>query len=69
MEKFSLLADFLSGACLGAFISTIFYPLNTTKTHMQVSQSEDQQGHTDDFFFRKVSEENLKACYQSLVNY
>ena len=36
LENFSLLADFLSGACLGAFISTIFYPLNTTKTHMQV---------------------------------
>ena len=28
-------ADFVSGACLGAFISTIFYPVNTTKTHMQ----------------------------------
>jgi len=37
IEKFSLVADFLSGACLGAFISTIFYPLNTTKTHMQKS--------------------------------
>lgn len=37
IERFSLLADFLSGACLGAFISTIFYPLNTTKTHMQKS--------------------------------
>ena len=36
LENFGLLADFLSGACLGAFISTIFYPLNTTKTHMQV---------------------------------
>ena len=35
-DKFGLLADFLSGACLGAFISTIFYPINTTKTHMQV---------------------------------
>ena len=39
LEKFGLLADFLSGACLGAFISTIFYPLNTTKTHMQVEIS------------------------------
>ena len=42
MEKFSLIADFLSGACLGAFISTIFYPLNTTKTHMQVSEADDK---------------------------
>lgn len=36
-ERFGFLADFLSGACLGAFISTIMYPLNTTKTHMQKS--------------------------------
>merc|ERR1712059_197345 len=35
LDRLSLLADFLSGACLGAFISTVFYPLNTTKTHMQ----------------------------------
>ena len=64
MEKFSLLADFLSGACLGAFISTIFYPLNTTKTHMQVSQSvsptEEWLGVNADFSFRKVWGESLK---------
>lgn len=30
-----MLADFISGACLGAFISTVAYPINTTKTHMQ----------------------------------
>jgi len=35
LDRFSLLADFVSGACLGAFISTVFYPVNTTKTHMQ----------------------------------
>lgn len=35
MERLGFLADFVSGACLGAFISTIFYPINTTKTHMQ----------------------------------
>lgn len=35
LDRLSLLADFLSGACLGAFISTVFYPINTTKTHMQ----------------------------------
>ena len=35
MDKSGLLADFVSGACLGAFISTVFYPINTTKTHMQ----------------------------------
>jgi len=34
-DRIGFLADFLSGACLGAFISTVFYPLNTTKTHMQ----------------------------------
>ena len=26
----------MSGACLGALISTLVYPINTTKTHMQV---------------------------------
>lgn len=35
LDRLSLLADFLSGACLGAFISTVMYPINTTKTHMQ----------------------------------
>lgn len=35
MDRLGLLADFISGACLGAFISTVFYPVNTTKTHMQ----------------------------------
>jgi len=35
MDRLSLLTDFVSGACLGAFISTIVYPINTTKTHMQ----------------------------------
>ena len=28
--------DFISGALLGAFLSTIFYPLNVVKTRMQV---------------------------------
>ena len=26
----------LGGACLGAFISSAFYPINVTKTHMQL---------------------------------
>ena len=30
------LADFICGACTGAFISTLFYPVNVTKTHMQL---------------------------------
>ena len=30
------LSDFLSGAVLGAFISTVFFPVNVTKTHMQL---------------------------------
>lgn len=29
------LYDFLSGGILGAFISTLFYPLNVIKSHMQ----------------------------------
>ena len=35
ISQFIFQADFVSGACLGAFISTVFYPVNTTKTHMQ----------------------------------
>lgn len=46
MERLGFLADFVSGACLGAFISTIFYPINTTKTHMQVG--------TEDNLFENV---------------
>ncbi|KAK6762970.1 hypothetical protein RB195_023614 [Necator americanus] len=30
-----LLADFVSGAVLGASISTVFFPLNVVKNHMQ----------------------------------
>lgn len=33
--RWRLLGDFITGACLGAFISTVFFPVNTTKTHMQ----------------------------------
>ena len=32
----SNISDFLGGAFLGAFISTMFYPVNVTKTHMQL---------------------------------
>jgi len=35
LTNIRMLADFISGACLGAFISTVAYPINTTKTHMQ----------------------------------
>ncbi|GFO37403.1 solute carrier family 25 member [Plakobranchus ocellatus] len=30
-----MLRDFISGACLGAMISTVFFPLNVVKTRMQ----------------------------------
>ena len=42
-SKYVFQADFVSGACLGAFISTIFYPVNTTKTHMQKTLGGDFQ--------------------------
>ena len=47
-------ADFVSGACLGAFISTVFYPVNTTKTHMQKTLGGDFQS------FRRVFRHLLK---------
>ena len=31
----SLMVDFISGAFLGAFISTIMYPVNVVKAHQQ----------------------------------
>ena len=31
----NFVADFISGACLGALISTIFFPINVVKTQMQ----------------------------------
>ena len=35
----SLMVDFLSGAFLGAFISTIMYPVNVVKAHQQCQVS------------------------------
>jgi len=54
MDRLGLLADFVSGACLGAFISTVFYPVNTTKTHMQKTLGGDFQS------FRRVFRHLLK---------
>lgn len=34
-EEESLLANFISGALIGGFTSTIFYPMNVVKIHMQ----------------------------------
>jgi len=36
LPYYSYLADFLCGSVTGAFISTIFYPINATRTHMQL---------------------------------
>jgi len=52
-RKLGLLADFVSGACLGALISTLSFPINTTKTHMQKTCGGEFQS------FRKV----FKALY------
>ena len=69
LEKFSLLADFLSGACLGAFISTIFYPLNTTKTHMQVMCETALYQYLLLNIFRNHLEENSGASVQFSFSY
>lgn len=39
-----VLEDFVSGAVLGAAISTVFYPLNVVKTHMQARLGGDMPG-------------------------
>jgi len=33
---YAYLADFLCGSCCGAVISTIFFPINATRSHMQL---------------------------------
>ncbi|OQR74146.1 mitochondrial carrier triple repeat protein 1-like [Tropilaelaps mercedesae] len=36
LQPEQMLADFVSGALVGAFVSTLFYPINVVKTRMQV---------------------------------
>ena len=69
LEKFGLVADFLSGACLGAFISTIFYPLNTTKTHMQASLGGEFRSFSS-VFLSLVKERGVRGMFKGVhVNY
>ena len=69
LEKFGLVADFLSGACLGAFISTIFYPLNTTKTHMQASLGGEFRSFSS-VFVSLVRERGVRGMFRGVhVNY
>lgn len=41
--------DFLSGAFIGAFLSTLFYPLNVIKVSMQTTMGTPNQSITDAF--------------------
>lgn len=38
LQPEQMLADFVSGALVGAFVSTLFYPINVVKIRMQVSR-------------------------------
>ena len=46
-EDESLFANFVSGALIGGFTSTIFYPMNVLKIHMQSKIGGDYQKLTD----------------------
>lgn len=45
----NFISDFVSGAVLGATISTVYYPLNVVKTRMQVRMGGDFVGMTDTY--------------------
>jgi len=69
LDKFGLLADFFSGACLGAFISTVFYPLNTTKTHMQKTLGGEFQSFRY-IFLQLLKERGARGMFRGVhVNY
>merc|ERR1712098_500441 len=69
MDRIGFLADFLSGACLGAFISTVFYPLNTTKTHMQKTLGGDFQSFKF-VFSQLLKERGARGMFKGVhVNY
>lgn len=67
--RWSFLGDFVAGACLGAFISTVFFPVNTTKTHMQKVCGEKFRsfGHV---FLGLYRERGLRGMFRGVhVNY
>lgn len=69
LTQFGLLADFVCGACLGAFISTIFYPLNTTKTHMQKTLGGEFQSFRS-VFLQLINERGIGGMFRGVhVNY
>ena len=69
LDESGLLADFVSGACLGAFISTVFYPINTTKTHMQKTVGGKFESFTS-VFGSLVRERGVKGMFRGVhVNY
>jgi hypothetical protein len=45
----NLVFDFLNGALIGAFISTVFYPVNVVKTRLQAQVGGRHQGFVEAF--------------------
>ncbi len=65
----SHVADFIGGACLGAFISTVFYPVNVTKTHMQLKIG-GRFLRLRTVFMRLLTERGVKGMFRGVhVNY
>lgn len=62
-------ADFLCGACTGAFISTLFYPINVTRTHMQLVIGGKYHNFTS-VFLSLLKQRGLRGMFAGVhVNY
>ncbi|KYM95337.1 PREDICTED: solute carrier family 25 member 51 [Cyphomyrmex costatus] len=62
-EKESLLTNFVSGALIGGFTSTVFYPMNVIKIHMQSKIGGDYER------FMAVTREVYVSRNQSLTSF
>lgn len=67
----NMLADFCSGAIVGAFISTVFYPINVIKTHMQSTLGGNYCSVTDAFMeVYKQRDYNWRRLFSGVhINY
>lgn len=63
------IVNFIGGACLGAFISTAFFPVNVTKTHMQLTVGGPFQ-RFQTVFFKLLEERGVRGMFRGVhVNY
>ncbi|KAK2713392.1 hypothetical protein QYM36_009305 [Artemia franciscana] len=67
----NLISDFVCGAMVGAFISTVFYPVNIIKTHMQCHLGGPHQSMTESFkvIYHQRGQSLHRMFYGVHVNY